>query len=359
MYRPKYVAVSREGINHVRTVVERCNSIFQEISQHNDLGNDAYIEFIHDEQATSFCVAVQVKSGKSFLREKTALIASDKGHFEYWRNHILPIAGIVHDPERGLSYWTNITRFLREHPETVESGPFRITVPYENRFDEEHFNDFVQSFMLINLKGTLEENFGISLRYLANVDDENDAFQAVKSLFYFHRDKEAAWFYLVPYVSQTKQLEVRRLIVEYMSVATGNPDVLYGPELKIDAGISAFIRKCIGRQPIREFLPNLLECVDEEAYRRGTIGQSVLTLVEGIPEIMDELLFIVMDQGQSDHVRYHAALAHVLLGQSADENGEWEIEVIRRYIRSAKDGHLASLAMELVRTLEQYGGVSY
>ena len=114
MRRTKAIAISREGINHVRSIVERCNSAFQEISQHNDLGNDAYVEFIHDEQATSFCVALQVKTGKSFLRRNSALIIADREHFEYWRNHILPIAGIVHDPERGLSYWTNITQFLRE-----------------------------------------------------------------------------------------------------------------------------------------------------------------------------------------------------------------------------------------------------
>ena len=93
MRRTKAIAISREGINHVRSIVERCNSAFQEISQHNDLGNDAYVEFIHDEQATSFCVALQVKTGKSFLRRNSALIIADREHFEYWRNHILPIAG--------------------------------------------------------------------------------------------------------------------------------------------------------------------------------------------------------------------------------------------------------------------------
>ena len=81
--------------------------------------------------------------------------------------------------------------------------------------------------------------------------------------------------------------------------------------------------------------------------------------MEAIPSIVDELLSVVMDSTRADHVRYHAALGHVLLGQSSGENVEWEIEVVRRYIRTAQDRHLASLAEDIIQTLQDYGGISH
>ncbi len=60
-------ATARAGVNYVRDVVEGHNCIFQEIDVENDIGNDAYIELIEREEATGICVAVQIKSGPSYV----------------------------------------------------------------------------------------------------------------------------------------------------------------------------------------------------------------------------------------------------------------------------------------------------
>lgn len=41
---------SKAGINFVRTVVEESGSLFHKIEQENDLGIDALVEFVLDEQ---------------------------------------------------------------------------------------------------------------------------------------------------------------------------------------------------------------------------------------------------------------------------------------------------------------------
>src|SRR4051812_35154094 len=97
--RKQSAATSRVGVNTVRTIVERANCIFQEIEQANDVGNDAYIEFILGEHATGCCIAAQIKSGPSYLTANGALVlVGDRDHFEYWRSHVLPVVGIVVDP---------------------------------------------------------------------------------------------------------------------------------------------------------------------------------------------------------------------------------------------------------------------
>lgn len=65
--RKRSQATSRDGVNFVRRLVERQNSTFQEIDLHNDLGNDAYVEFVVEENTTGCCVALQIKWTKGSL----------------------------------------------------------------------------------------------------------------------------------------------------------------------------------------------------------------------------------------------------------------------------------------------------
>ena len=50
------------GVHHVGKVLASANCIFIPIPQENDIGNDAFIEFIVDQEATGCCIAAQIKS---------------------------------------------------------------------------------------------------------------------------------------------------------------------------------------------------------------------------------------------------------------------------------------------------------
>lgn len=50
--RKKSRKTSSEGVDYVCRVVRSDNSIFQAVELENDIGNDAYIEFILDEEGT-------------------------------------------------------------------------------------------------------------------------------------------------------------------------------------------------------------------------------------------------------------------------------------------------------------------
>ena len=137
--RPKSKSISREGVNFVKTIIEGRNHIFQEIGQENDIGNDAYIEFVKEERATSFCIAVQIKAGKSYISDdgRTYYLDSDKDHFEYWIKHVLPIGGIVFNPETQTGVWCDITEYLQQNPRIIEKGPYRINISSTRIFSKE------------------------------------------------------------------------------------------------------------------------------------------------------------------------------------------------------------------------------
>ena len=111
--RKRSQATSRDGINFVRTLVERHNCTFQEIDLQNDLGNDAYVEFVAEESATGCCVALQIKSGPSYRAAGGRYgFQSDSDHFEYWASHTLPVLAIIVDPEMSRAAWVDITDHL-------------------------------------------------------------------------------------------------------------------------------------------------------------------------------------------------------------------------------------------------------
>lgn len=125
--RKRSQSTSRDGINFVRRLVERQNSTFQEIDLHNDLGNDAYVEFVVEENATGCCVALQIKSGPSYRSGSDRYaFQSDRDHFEYWASHTLPVLAVIFDPEREMAVWIDITDHLRATPSLITGGPYTI-----------------------------------------------------------------------------------------------------------------------------------------------------------------------------------------------------------------------------------------
>ena len=62
----KSAITAKEGINFIRSAVESGGSLFIKIEQENDLGIDALVEFIRDEQPLNKQIAVQIKSGASY-----------------------------------------------------------------------------------------------------------------------------------------------------------------------------------------------------------------------------------------------------------------------------------------------------
>src|SRR5204863_8296968 len=81
-----------------------------------DVGIDGQIEFVDaDGFASGLVVAVQVKSGASYLRgDKETFIYQPSGkHANYWREFPVPVLLAIHDPESRTIYWTDARQQLR------------------------------------------------------------------------------------------------------------------------------------------------------------------------------------------------------------------------------------------------------
>ncbi len=197
--RKRTKATAREGINFVRSIVERHNCIFQEIDLDNDIGNDAYIEFVQEEDATGCCIAVQIKSGISYAipTQDRYAFSTDRNHFEYWHSHTLPIGAIIFDPETRRAAWCDITEGLQRAPHLIETGPYTISIPATAEFSESTFEGFRTHFLCYRRQYTQVANLGRALEQFADYEDVASCADGMRALFSFHRNRSASWYYLM------------------------------------------------------------------------------------------------------------------------------------------------------------------
>ena len=83
------------------------------VQRENDFGINAHVELIVDDSATGRLIAVQVKSGPSYLVEQSEasyVFRADSGHVQYWLNHSLPVIVCICDTDNNVVHWQSIAQ---------------------------------------------------------------------------------------------------------------------------------------------------------------------------------------------------------------------------------------------------------
>jgi hypothetical protein len=105
----------RQGVLRVATLLNNAGLIFRE-TPNADVGIDGHIELVNvDGEATGASVAVQIKSGPSYLKKSGNAWAfyPEEKHALYWEMYPLPVILILHDPNSDLVYWDDVRLTLR------------------------------------------------------------------------------------------------------------------------------------------------------------------------------------------------------------------------------------------------------
>lgn len=97
----------RIGIAGTQLIFERLGCIFRE-QPTEDYGIDAHVEFIENGKATGNLIALQIKSGYSWFKEKKGdniIFRGNNSHLEYWQNHSLPVIVVLYNDSEQTAYW--------------------------------------------------------------------------------------------------------------------------------------------------------------------------------------------------------------------------------------------------------------
>lgn len=342
----------------MRALVERHNSIFQKVDLENDIGNDAYLEFIKDGQATGCCIAAQIKSGESYISNdgNTFLLKADKDHFEYWASHSLPVCGVVFDPKNEMAAWCDISVFLKANPHVISDGPYQIPISRDRVLNAQTYHGFVEHFLSYRNAYQSDQHFGETLERFANLENLRVCQDALKSLFSFHRQRFSTWFYLINSLRHFRGHPLLRPIVVRLCHIPGHGDIWWHKGNVIEANVTkavlAFMKKVLGKEEIVA----LLESIDlENGISRGSIGQCVHSIIDVAERRTELLSSVAFDQNLPEQIRYWAIL--LLIFETQRISKENAIEMIQRYLTAFPQSEFRTSLEAAAADIQEYGWI--
>ncbi|HWD29883.1 MAG TPA: DUF4365 domain-containing protein [Rhizomicrobium sp.] len=135
MKRPKSATTARAGVLFLEQAVNQHGSIFRPVHQEDDVGIDGFIEPVVDDEATGSLVAVQVKSGDSYLSKegKEFVISVDAKHLKYWLEYMVPVVLVAHAPSKGIMSWVSVRDYVEHERYHNRTSIKSIRIPIHNQ----------------------------------------------------------------------------------------------------------------------------------------------------------------------------------------------------------------------------------
>lgn len=124
------MSIERTGVAATEKIVNQMGMIFRE-QPTDDYGIDAQIETIENGYASGKLIAVQIKSGEHYFKEKTKesiVYRGNRKHYDYWINHSLPVVIVLYDSKKDTCYWN----VVNEETVTLTTKGWKIEIPFSN-----------------------------------------------------------------------------------------------------------------------------------------------------------------------------------------------------------------------------------
>jgi len=142
--RPRYSNTERIGVSAVQSIISsEFGWIFRE-QPIDDMGIDAQIERVDDGNPSGKLLAVQIKTGESYLEEKgnSYFFRGKNVHLDYWTNHSLPVLLVVHLPNSNETVWV----LVDEKSVTRMDKGWKIEIPKTNTLTDNNIREISSAF---------------------------------------------------------------------------------------------------------------------------------------------------------------------------------------------------------------------
>lgn len=336
----KSIGQGKLGINLIRSFVDENHCYFNEIKQENDVGIDAIIEFTENGENNGKCIAVQIKNGNSYFNKtKTYCKIPIKDHYTYWKNHTLVVYGIVCDCSTNSAYWVSITDYVRKYSSEIESGKIKtISFPIMeiNTINKQTFDTLFKR-LVYGVVPIFSYEQAMKLSYSKYPIERKIAVDVLSTKY---ADNVNMWDRLFELLETEADCYVLFYIIKYISYIPHHPDLWgdlnfskesknYGAELIKSINCSLIVK--------------MLSLTEESGIERGTIGQSIESIISLVPN-NEKLLKNIIDDNASNHIGVDAFLI------LAYYNSSYVIENKDHYIRIIGD-----LANTVISFCEEFG----
>lgn len=135
MKRKPSAKVASAAVTHTQQAVEDELDWLFRLQPTEDYGIDAHAEVVDGEDVRGRLLALQIKGGKSWFRDKGPggwWYRPDKEHVTYWLNHSLPVVIVLYNKVTELCHWQLINRTTLE---ATSTGGWKVLVPEAHVLD--------------------------------------------------------------------------------------------------------------------------------------------------------------------------------------------------------------------------------
>ena len=137
------------GVNHVGEIAARNKWTFR-LQPIDDVGIDAHMESTEPTGESKQLLALQIKSGASWFKEKKdgCIIFRDinERQYNYWTKNSLPCIVVLYNPDDDMCIWQKLTVETIERTSGGKGKGFLVKVPVEQIFLNELSNEKLLSF---------------------------------------------------------------------------------------------------------------------------------------------------------------------------------------------------------------------
>lgn len=300
--RHQNFTIEREGVNFITALFDRANCIFREIHREHDYGHDAVVGLVDGTKVLPKEIAIQVKSGSSYVNGDKCVIPSTKAQRNYWREHPLQTYGIVYDPTEKCAYWTDLKN---QSPETLrKSDNHNITFTKHtlNKIDEYNF----EKIFLPKLIGKLPKLKLSEAKGWSNSNDLDLHFLGLAVLKKHFSDQIQVWDHFIE-LFETRPIEkIDNFLIYILAHLNSHGDIFFSGKSGwfLNAEKSHIINR-ISNYSVDEVI-KLLEISDEDGFERGSVGQSCGALIKLIKNYKNTIFKILENENYCNTLRFKA-----------------------------------------------------
>ena len=163
----------RLGVSATQLFFVKLGFIFRE-QPIEDYGIDAHIEVIENDKPTGKLIALQIKSGDRFFKEKNndgIVFRGDLKHLSYWVSHSLPVMLVLYNIEENIAYW----QIVNKHTITKTAKHWKLHIPLTQKIDSSSV-DLIKQFAKklsalsdYTILSFRDVSHGVAKRYSANI----------------------------------------------------------------------------------------------------------------------------------------------------------------------------------------------
>jgi hypothetical protein len=295
--------ISKKGVNLVRTIIDENNCFFHEILHDNDLGIDGIIELSRNGEINGKSVAVQIKTGSSYINKANTFCSFPIGsHETYWLSHSLPVYGLVCDLDKQCVYFVDIKDHLNSMGNFDANLTNSITfeICFSNTFDIKSYCNIFSNY-IFGITPFLPQ---VDAMNLVSSSSQKDKRLGLIILRKYYQGESSTWEVIMNVFRHDPDWSFRIFALDCLSVGTSNPDLFHsGDDYDLCHKLAkSQITKCDFTDIVL-----LLECVDDEnGFSRGSLGEVVDFVIRNIPDRIDFLCDIISTQNQVLKIRENA-----------------------------------------------------